>query len=191
MPKKSPTLLRALGIGLKDGLIILVILATISPFVYKEVLSRTSSNSDVVLGSIDGDLPDRPPTATPEPVGPTATPTVTPTMVPQSTEESADPPIDGGFIHLSMDGLRAGLWTQVQWLAGDGNWYDVNGWGGELTAANDVLWFVGKDHLGAEPVFRWQIYDGEGGALLATSDSFHLPMYAKETIHVTTVLPTN
>ena len=201
--KKNPlSFLKTFSLGLKDGLLILVVLAAISPFVYREVLHRTSSNSDVVTGSVgvtEADLPIRPSTSTP--VAPTATPRATlmptptlqptesPTTTSESNESSSHRPVDGGFITLHIEGLREGLWTQVQWLAGDGNWYDVNGWAGHLTANNDVLWFVGKDHLGAEPAFRWLVYDAEGGSLLATSDEFHLPTDAKQTVNVAVSVP--
>jgi hypothetical protein len=192
MNKKPNALLRSFAIGLKDGLLILIILAVITPFVYQELLERTTSSSEVMIGSIDGngDLPTRPPTPTPGPMTPTTTPTPVPmpTATPSASGQSK-PIIDGGFIRLTIDPLRAGIWTQVQWLAGDGNWYDVNGWGGHLTSNNDVLWYVGKEHLGAQPAFRWQIYDAEGGSLLATSSEFYLPQTARETIQVTATLP--
>lgn len=208
MKQQNPfTFFKSFSLGVKDGILILVILATISPFVYREVLQRTSTSSEVVAGSIDTDLPIRPSTATPEANQPTATPTPTqmpvathmptptaapttaaPTAVPDTA--SAAPVLDGGFIQLSIDNVREGLWTQVQWLAGDGNWYNVNGWGGKLTDSLNVLWFVGKDHLGAEPAFRWQVYDGEGGALLTTSGEFHLPTNTRETVYMTVSLPT-
>ena len=197
MNKKSNTLLRAFTIGLKDGLLILIALAVITPFVYREIFQRTTSSTEVMIGSVDGEeLPTRPPTPTPDPLSPS--PTTTPTPVPMPTARPTEAPsasgqskesVDGGFIRLTIDPLRAGIWTQVQWLAGDGNWYDVNGWGGHLTSNNDVLWYVGKDHLGAEPSFRWQVYDAEGGSLLATSSEFHLPQRAREIIHVSAMLP--
>jgi len=203
MKSKLSTFFRSFSIGLRDGVLILIALATISPFVYREVLGRTSTNSEVVLGSVNSnnaDLPDRPPTPTP-----TSTPTVsdsTPTPVPTPTakptedptddsNDSSGPTVKGGFIHLNIEGIRPGLWTQVQWLAGDGNWYDVNGWGGNLTADNDVLWFVGNEHLGAQAAFRWLAYDAEGGTLLGTSEQFYLPTAVKETIYITITIPAN
>ena len=185
---------KTFGLGLKDGILILIILAAISPFVYGEVLERTASTSNVVIGSLDvdeADLPTRPSTPTPEPSNPTTVPTPTSSPTPQPTKVSASSPqvVDGGFIQLHVEGIRPGLWTQVQWLAGDGKWYDVNGWGGHLTQNNDVLWFVGKNHLGAEPVFRWLAYDQEGGSLLAMSNAFYLPELAKQTVEVTLIVP--
>lgn len=198
MNKKNNSLFKAFTIGLKDGLLILIALAIIVPFVYQEIWGRTTSNSAVVIGSVDGDLPTRPPTATPEPISslPTTTPTSVPTPTPRPTQSpassnSSKQPVDGGFIRLIVVPIRANIWTQVQWLAGDGNWYDVYGWGGHLTENRDVLWFVGKELLGAEPAFRWQVYDAEGGSLLATSTEFYLPQRAKEAVQVTLELPTN
>ncbi|MCB8944290.1 MAG: hypothetical protein H6658_11115 [Ardenticatenaceae bacterium] len=203
MQHKLFAFFKSFSIGLKDGILILIALAVISPFVYREVLERTASNSDVVIGSVDvshAELPIRPSTPTPVAlITPTPTmmptPTLRPTAVPTTnaapTTAPSKPEVDGGFIQLTLQGLRAGLWTQVQWLAGDGQWYDVNGWAGHLTENNDVLWFVGQNHLGAQPTFRWLVYDAEGGTLLATSDGFLLPTAAKETIHVTITLPSD
>ena len=208
--KKPLSFFKSFSIGVKDGILILIILAVISPFVYQEVLQRTSSISDlVVVGSVDNELPIRPPTpiATLAPTSvPTSMPTTIPTSVPTSmptprptdqatpvptteapTKEAPAPPqpvIDGGFIQLNIYGLGGRPWTQIQWLDRDGIWHDVNGWGGHLTENNNVLWYVGSNHLGTRSAFRWQIYDSEGGSLLATSDEFRLPTVAKETVYV-------
>ena len=55
--KKNPlSFFKTISIGLKDGILILVVLATISPFVYRQVLGRTTSSSNVAIGSVD--VPD-------------------------------------------------------------------------------------------------------------------------------------
>jgi hypothetical protein len=191
--KKNPlSFIKTFSIGLRDGILIFIALATIAPFVYREVLERTDSNSNVVIGSVhilDVELPDRPFTPTPEPLQPTSVPTPMPTPTLQAPTTEAAPVVNGGFIKLNLEEIRPGLWTQVQWLAGDGNWYDVNGWGGHLNEGSSVLWFVGSNHLGAQPAFRWRVFDAEGGTLLATSEQFYLPKAVRETVQVTVSMP--
>jgi hypothetical protein len=72
------------------------------------------------------------------------------------------------------------LWTVVQWQDRLGGWHDVEGWRGTLDeASNGVgkkVWWVARANFDTGP-FRWVIYQGPGGKLLATSGSFQLPRY--------------
>ena len=45
------------------------------------------------------------------------------------------------------------------------------------------MWWLAPDLFGKGP-FRWLVYQGEGGKLLATSDSFYLPDAAREKLWV-------
>lgn len=75
------------------------------------------------------------------------------------------------------------LWTVVQWQHPQGTWHDVEGWQGTLdevkSSENGAVtgyktWWVGGEHMGKGP-FRWLVYQGKDGRLLATSESFDLP----------------
>ncbi len=97
----------------------------------------------------------------------------------------------GGFIELQVTPVQADLWTQVQWLAGDGAWYDVDGWGGQLTDNNKALWYVGPELVGDAASFRWQVYDGKEGSLLATSELFSMPEKPGQLVSVTITIKGN
>jgi hypothetical protein len=80
----------------------------------------------------------------------------------------------------------------VQWQDEKGQWHDVNGWRGELDeaevgadgqAVGVKAWWVAEEDLDKGP-FRWQIYQSQGGRLLATSDPFDLPEKARQQIVV-------
>jgi hypothetical protein len=78
------------------------------------------------------------------------------------------------------------IWTVVQWQDAQGGWHDVDGWRGaldELGWCGKKTWDVDERHLGQEP-FRWLVYDREGGALLATSLPFSLPITAGDIMEV-------
>jgi hypothetical protein len=84
------------------------------------------------------------------------------------------------------------LWTAVQWQDLSGAWHGVEGWQGTLdevkSCKNGVVtgyktWWVGGEHMGEGP-FRWLVYHGKGGRLLATSESFDLPSINKATLVV-------
>ncbi|MBN1814562.1 MAG: hypothetical protein JXA14_22170 [Anaerolineae bacterium] len=75
------------------------------------------------------------------------------------------------------------LWTIVQWQGNEGNWHNVEGWQGtfdmvKVDEDGEVMgqktWWVGASDLGKGP-FRWQVYRGKGGMLVATSEPFDLP----------------
>jgi hypothetical protein len=75
------------------------------------------------------------------------------------------------------------LWTVVQWQSAEGTWHIVEGWQGtldrvEVEENGDIIgekvWWVYETNLGQGP-FRWLVYEGRGGRLIAAGDSFHLP----------------
>ncbi len=83
------------------------------------------------------------------------------------------------------------LWHGVEWYDHAGTWYPVDGWHGNLdTIQQEVdgwvgqkeLW-VAKDDLGTGP-FRWKVYQGEDGPVLATSPEFYLPLETGNVVSV-------
>ena len=86
-----------------------------------------------------------------------------------------------------------GLWTAVQHQKSvGGDWYDVAGWRGGLDAVavgadgkitGQKAWWVAGEDLG-RGTYRWLVYRGEGGDLLATSAPFYLPHAAGEPVTV-------
>ena len=73
------------------------------------------------------------------------------------------------------------VWSQVQWQDDKGEWYDVDGWAGNLDniEQGDNGWVATKewwaaDNLNGKGPFRWVIYDHNGGEWLATSEPFSL-----------------
>lgn len=115
---------------------------------------------------------------------PTSTPTPAPAGVAVVQNTS------GGFISLTVSGIEqpSTLWTAVQWQNEHGDWFTIDGWQGEPTVEGDVTWFVGTELIGDETLFRWRVYEGEGGAWLATSDTFTLPQSNGRTTVVTLLL---
>jgi hypothetical protein len=81
----------------------------------------------------------------------------------------------------------AGLWTGVQWQDGLGDWHAVQSWQGTLDAVVDgegsKLWWVAQAQWGQGP-FRWELYQGQGGPVLARSGPFSLPRLANQTVRV-------
>ena len=74
-----------------------------------------------------------------------------------------------------VDEIPSNLWTTVEWQdPNTGDWHMVDGWRGSLDTLTTQTWWVGSDLFGDGP-FRWQLYAGEDGELLATSESFDLP----------------
>ena len=83
------------------------------------------------------------------------------------------------------------LWHVVEWYDHTGTWYPVDGWHGNLDTIQQEgdgwvgqkeLW-AAKDDLGTGP-FRWKVYQGEGGPVLATSPEFYLPIESGKTVSV-------
>jgi hypothetical protein len=75
----------------------------------------------------------------------------------------------------------------VQWQDGLARWRYGQGWRGALdTFANGEgrkVWWVAERNLGTGP-FRWLVYRGERGDLLAVSSPFQLPRHSGETLQV-------
>ena len=91
----------------------------------------------------------------------------------------------GGWNHQTGHELggKSGDVDGIQWKDGFGVWHDVDGWRGNFNCAGVVVWYVGPENLNAGP-FRWQAYQSEGGAWLATSDAFDLPAFAGQMVTV-------
>jgi hypothetical protein len=84
------------------------------------------------------------------------------------------------------------LWTVVQWQDEWSAWHDVEGWQGTLdtveigkdgAVVGQKAWWVGPGELGKGP-FRWLVYQGESGALLAAGEPFNLPAFKGGTVKV-------
>lgn len=82
--------------------------------------------------------------------------------------------LPNGAIELTVESAPAGLWTVVQWQDALGGWHDVEGWQGTLDDGDSKRWWVATGDYGKGP-FRWVLYQGLGGDLLGTSESFYLP----------------
>lgn len=115
-----------------------------------------------------------------------------PRLPPRPVEPTppAPPPITGAMIQLQTSTAMPGAWTVVEWQNEHGDWYVVTGWQGHLDDGNDDMksWWVYPDDFNSAP-FRWQVYESETGALLATSENFHLPAKNLEIIIVEVDLP--
>jgi len=114
---------------------------------------------------------------TPTPPLPTWTPGPVPVKTPVSTPAPHHP--GGAWIRLRVRGSGGleNLWTEVQWQDGEGEWHLVEGWQGPLEGLGDEWvreWWVSQSQFGEGP-FRWAIYWGAGGDLLALSAPFTLP----------------
>ena len=99
---------------------------------------------------------------------------------PDTPEIEIVPASDGQKIQLHLgnevEDIPSGLWTIVEWQdPNTGDWYETDGWRGTLNTSTTQEWWVGSDMFGDGP-FRWQLYASDGGALLATSESFTLPL---------------
>jgi hypothetical protein len=53
----------------------------------------------------------------------------------------------------------------------------------DTTITGYKTWWLGAEHMGEGP-FRWLVYQGKGGRLLAASASFDLPDIHKATLVV-------
>jgi hypothetical protein len=120
------------------------------------------------------------------PPRPTLTPS--PTLIPQTCNDDQE----GGLIELRVPTSQITLWTVVQWQDTLGGWHTVQGWQGTLDEINAggvgrKAWWVGKDEMGLRS-FRWLVYQGPGGRLLATSRTFDLPRYNGEVVRVEVTL---
>jgi hypothetical protein len=74
------------------------------------------------------------------------------------------------------------LWTVVQWQDQWGTWHDVDGWQGTLDKVylkdgkvmGVKMWWLYESLLGAGP-FRWAVFAGRTGKVMAKTDPFYLP----------------
>ena len=101
--------------------------------------------------------------------------------------------ITGATLELHVQFSQAWPWATIRWQdlwtvvqrqkSIGGGWCDVAGWQGGLDGVavgtdgeitGQKAWWVAKEDLG-RGTYRWLVYDGEGGDLLATSDPFNPP----------------
>lgn len=111
--------------------------------------------------------------------------TPTPVSSENSSKEdndSSNSPV-GAYIELNALAVPARVWTIVQWQDNAGDWRDVEGWQGTLDQGNKKTWWVAAKDFGQGP-FRWTIYDGAGGPMLAASAPFYLPDQANQTVTI-------
>lgn len=125
------------------------------------------------------DLPPRPPAPTPT-IAPIATvpPIDDPIATPQPAGESTQD--RGSLIVLQTSSADSDDWVTIEWLAGDGIWYEVDGWRGHIHHGQ-LIWWVAPENLG-EGKFRWVVYNNDSKSqLLKRSDPFYLPEQEKIT----------
>jgi len=79
-------------------------------------------------------------------------------------------------------------WTVVQWQDSNGNWHDVAGWKSRTAVNGYQSWWVHPKDFGTGP-FRWSVYQGQDGSLVASSEPFTLPPEASATVLATVALP--
>lgn len=96
------------------------------------------------------------------------------------SDSDAGNPI-GGYIALKMSAASPEIWTMVQWQDQAGMWHDIEGWQGTLDDGRQKVWWIDPADFGKGP-FRWVVYQGQNGKLLANSSSFNLPGTAYETV---------
>ena len=101
--------------------------------------------------------------------------------------------ITGATLELRVQFSQAWPWATIRWQdlwtvvqrqkSIGGGWCDVAGWQGGLDGVavgtdgeitGQKAWWVAKEDLG-RGTYRWLVYEGEGGDLLATSDPFYPP----------------
>jgi hypothetical protein len=98
-------------------------------------------------------------------------------------DDSDDRRPPGAYIELQIKGAPTGVWTVVQWQDSASDWHNVEGWQGTPDESDKKIWQVAAADFGKGP-FRWAVYQGKGGQLWATSESFYLPQAANETMRV-------
>ena len=109
----------------------------------------------------------------------------TPTPVRSGGHRPSNVPL-AGLIELHVQPARTGLWAVVQWQDAAGDWHDVEGWRDALVGGYQQ-WGIFQAEFGKGP-FRWAIYQGAGGKLLAASAPFNLPAGDGEIVTVSVVL---
>jgi hypothetical protein len=123
--------------------------------------------------------------AWPSPVmhaGPGLPPRETPTPTRPSGDDDDGKPA-GAHIILQVQSAPVEVWTVVQWQDSAGSWHDIEGWSGALDEGDQKVWWVAPKDFGTGP-FRWLVYPGQGGKLLAQSELFYLPHSAGETVRI-------
>jgi len=105
-----------------------------------------------------------------------------PDRPPKEKKEKAVRPLVTA-IELAVTPTQDGLWSVVQWQDAQGDWQDIDGWSGWVDNGRTIWWAEEKD-WGKGP-YRWVVYEGQGGLLMATSDEFHLPETRQEPLVVT------
>ncbi|TEU11279.1 MAG: hypothetical protein E3J21_24015 [Anaerolineales bacterium] len=123
--------------------------------------------------------------ASPSPVthaGPGLPPRRTPTPTrPPGGNNDGKPA--GAHIILQVQSAPVEVWTVVQWQDSAGSWHDIEGWSGALDEGDQKVWWVAPKDFGTGP-FRWLVYQGQGGKLLAQSELFYLSYSAGETARI-------
>jgi hypothetical protein len=144
------------------------------------LIVSTSSLVDVARA----DLPPRP-----DPPQPTPTPTPTRPegdKLPEGAQIILRAAFSPGWPWNQVDWQD--LWTVVEWQSAEGAWYAVAGWQGTLDRVGveengdivgEKVWWVYQPNLGQGP-FRWLVYEGRDGRLIAASDPFHLPEFVNQ-----------
>jgi hypothetical protein len=112
--------------------------------------------------------------------------TPTPDQVARADEVDDGEPAGAAIVLQVNGGLPPNGWGVVQWIDSDGNWHDVEGWRGPVTA--NGRWWVAPKDFNTGP-FRWQIRDGLEGEALAGSDPFTLPGGGNQVLVVPVVMP--
>lgn len=122
----------------------------------------------------------------------TVTDTITIDVQPQAAEPAAvipvtAPPSDpegAGFILFQVHNGHGGIWGGVQWQDDDGDWHEVETWHEALehNPAYPGVWYKywgvfrrDIDSGEKQGTYRCVVYEGQQGALLATSKPFHFP----------------
>lgn len=127
----------------------------------------------------DSERPTVVPLPTSLPIPPKVTPVMIPTTVVKYADLGAHIQLNGVALTTTATNLKA----VVQWQAGSGEWYDVEGWQ-TTTPTDSIVWWVAPKDFGKGP-FRWAVYQNEAGRPTQISKSFWLPTSAGEWVFVT------
>ncbi len=120
------------------------------------------------------------PTRTPDSGGTIPTRTPETASADQGGNYTSGSNSNGSMIILQSSSADGDDWVVVEWLAGDGNWYQVDGWRGHISNGQ-LMWWVANENLGQGP-FRWVVYANDSEAeQLQTSEPFSLPASQNET----------
>jgi hypothetical protein len=109
--------------------------------------------------------------------------TPTPTPPPSKDKKQGNDQPLGAYIELQAQPVPPGAWSVVQWQDPAGNWRDVDGWQGTLTATGFIRWWVAAKDFNTGP-FRWLVKSGPTGPVLGVSEPFSLPSGPHQTVRV-------